>query len=106
MYLYGPYSKTLTSHYYRIAENSNLRAAASVDLPSGFDRERFLKSIKNDPEWLEIATTLIERNKEILARGELVENVVNIKCWATQQQVAGVLDHLEQRGLTKCVADE
>lgn len=106
MYLYGPYSKTLTSHYYKIEENLDLHAVASADLPPEFDRERFLKSIKNDPEWLEIATTLIERNKEIRMCGELVENVVNIKCWATQQQVARVLDHLERCGLTKCVADE
>ena len=105
MYLYGPYSRTLAAEYYKIARNPDLYDGASSDLPQEFDRERFLGSIKNDPKWLEIASTLIERNKEIAGRNELVENVGNIKYWATSERIAGVLDDLEARGLVKTLAD-
>ena len=105
MYLYGPYSKTLACHYYTMSRSPGLYGGASAELPSGFDREGFLRSVKDDPKWLEIATTLIERNKEIAGRNELVENVGNIKYWATSERIAGVLDDLEAHGLVKIVTD-
>lgn len=99
MYLYGPYSRTLTDDYYEIAENPDLYGGASSELPQKFDREGFLGSVENDQKWLEIATTLMERNKEIRDHDKLVENVMNIKHWASQQKIAGILDHLERHRL-------
>ena len=101
MYLYGPYSRTLTTDYYSIARNPSSYDGASSDLPPEFDREGFLESVKNDQEWLEIATTLIERSKEIRGHDELVKNVMIIKHWATRQQISDILDHLERHSLVK-----
>ena len=99
MYLYGPYSRTLTDDYYEIAENPDLYDGAPRDLPPEFDREGFLRSVENDQRWLEIAATLIERNKEIRGHDELVKNVMGIKHWASRQRIADVLDSLERHGL-------
>ena len=105
IYLYGPYSKTLKADYYRMAENPDLYEAAQSDLPSEFDQDGFLKAVRNDARWLEIATTLMERNKEILVHDELVENVRPIKHWATRERIEEVLNDLEMHNLVKRVAD-
>lgn len=39
IYLYGPYSKTLASHYEDMIEDPRLYSDASPDLPPEFDRE-------------------------------------------------------------------
>lgn len=105
IYLYGPYSKTLKDDYYRMAENPDLYEAAQADLPSEFDQDGFLKAVRNDARWLEIATTLMERNKEIPVHDELVENVRPIKHWATRERIEEVLNDLERHNLVKRVAD-
>ena len=105
IYLYGPYSETLTDDYYRMAENPDLYEAAQADLPSEFDQDGFLKAVRNDARWLEIATTLMERNKEILVHDELVENVELIKHWATHERIEEVLNDLERHSLVKRVVD-
>ena len=101
MYLYGPYSRTLTDDYYEIAEKPDLYATASLDLPPEFDREGFLGSIKNDLQWLEVAATLIDHNTELCRHDELVDNVESTKIGVEWEYVEGVLGDLDKHGLVR-----
>ena len=101
MYLYGPYSRTLTDDYYEIAEKPDLYAAAPPDLPPEFDREGFLGSIKNDLKWLEVAATLIDHNAELCRHDELVDNVESTMVGVDTEYVEGVLSELDKHGLVK-----
>ena len=97
--LYGPYSETLRDDYYEMAENPDLYGGASPDLPPEFDRGEFLKIVKNDPKWLEVATTLIDHNRGIRKHDELVDNVENTKNGVELQYIEDVLIDLDKHGL-------
>lgn len=99
MYLYGPYSRGLTTDYYSLARDSKRNANSTVTLPDVFRREDFLRDVKNDPDWLEVATTIIDRNGRIRERAALAENVWHMKSQFGRQYIKEVLDELEDRRL-------
>lgn len=101
MSLYGPYSRTLTDDYYKIAGDPDLCDGTSSDLPREFDREAFLETVKNDPKWLEVAATLMDHNSEIGRHDELVDNVENTKNGVKLQYIESVLSDLDRRGLVR-----
>lgn len=99
MYLYGPYSRGLTADYYSLARDPKSNAGSSVALPDGFRREDFLRDVKDDPGWLEVATTIIDRNGRIRERAALAENVWHMKSQFGRRYIEEVLDDLEDRRL-------
>lgn len=101
MYLYGPYSRTLVTDCYKIARDRSLYDSAAPDLPSEFDHGSFLRSVKNDPKWLEIATTLIEQSSAIGKRDKLVENVERTKNGVKRRYIESVLGDLDRHDLIK-----
>ena len=95
MYLYGPYSSELAADYYALARGE--RGGAAV--PDRFRKGDFLKSIRNDPEWLEIAATIIDRDRHADTLAALVKDVCRIKSGFDGKFIIGVLDDLKARGL-------
>lgn len=99
MYLYGPYSRGLTADYYSLARDPKNNADSPVALPDGFRREDFLRDVKDDPGWLEVATTIIDRNGRIRESAALAENVWHMKSQFGRRYIEEVLDDLEGRRL-------
>ena len=97
-YLYGPYSSELAADYYALARNSGQYSRSSANL-DGFRKDNFLKAIRNDPHWLEIATTIIDKNESTKERTNLVEKVCHIKSQFDKKFITGVLDDLEAHRL-------
>ena len=98
MYLYGPYSKDLAADYYALARRSGLDGRCSA-VPAGFRKDVFLTSIRNDPKWLEIAATIVDKNESIKGRTDLLNKVCLTKCGFPEEFINGVLNDLEARGL-------
>lgn len=94
MYLYGPYSRQLTTDYYRLARCRDQYDVASTDLPGTFQKDAFLKAVRNDPAWLEVASTLLSKNENIVERSALLDTVYNIKHEFGREFIAGVLEDL------------
>ena len=102
IYLYGPYSESLTDEYYALARNGRQYAAATPDLPESFRREGFLDLVGGRSDgWLEIAASLISKSECITQRDVLVENTESTKAGFTSGFIAGVLRELEETGLLK-----
>ena len=101
MYMYGPYSPSLTTDYYELAKDNDAKISNSMALPVEFRQDEFLTSLKNDPQWLEIATTLIDRNHVIHSRDTLVNRVYHIKSHFNLQFIHSVLDDLVKHNLVK-----
>ena len=99
LYLYGPYSSELAADYYALARGSGKDGRASVTTPDGFRKDDFLKAIRNDPKWLEIAVTIIDRNEHIKGRASLMEKVCRIKSGFNEKFITGVLSDLEANSL-------
>ena len=99
LYLYGPYSSELAADYYALARTSGQYARSSAANLDGFRKDDFLKAIRNDPYWLEIATTMIDRNESTKERTALVEKVCRIKSQFDEEFITGVLGDLEAHGL-------
>lgn len=99
MYLYGPYSRGLTADYYSLARDTKSNTDSLVALPARFRREDFLRDVKDDPGWLEVATTIIDRNGRIRERAALAENVWHMKSQFGRRYIEEVLDDLEGRRL-------
>ncbi|MYC72913.1 MAG: hypothetical protein F4X17_19610 [Gemmatimonadetes bacterium] len=99
MYLYGPYSSALAADYYALARDSGQDSRFSAAIPDGFKKDDFLKAVRNDPKWLEIAATIIDRNEHTGERTALMEKVCRIKSGFDGEFIAGVLDDLEEHGL-------
>lgn len=97
MYLYGPYSRGLTADYYSLARDSKRAAGSTGPLPAEFRREDFLRDVKNDPGWLEVATTIIDRNGRVRERAALAENVWHMKSQFGRPYIEEVLGELEDR---------
>ena len=99
IYLYGPYSSELAADYYALARGSGQDNKRSASVPSGFRKGDFLKATRNDPKWLEIAATIIDRNEHTGGRASLMEKVCRIKSGFDREFIAGVLGDLEEHGL-------
>ena len=101
IYLYGPYSRDLAADYYELAQDwHERRSKSSVALPNRFNESRFLEvNHNNNPKWLEVATTIIDRNKKIKNRDGLTENVWNIKSHFEKKFIIEVLSDLEKHRL-------
>ena len=100
IYLYGPYSQSLISECYVLANNrKELYDAVDAVLPESFQSQNFLNLIQDkNTDWLEIATTLMNKN-HITNREDLVENVENTKNGFTREFISGVLDDLSNTNL-------
>ncbi len=101
IYLYGPYSTSLTEKFYELAENPELYDATE-QLQTSFQSQDFLGLVQGkDLDWLETATTMMARNKDIKERDALVENIEYIKGGFSQEFITDVLVDLEDRNLLK-----
>ena len=103
MYLYGPYSRSLIEKSYELANNSEKLYKPVKPLPkTSFDDEGFIHLVKDkNNDWLEIATTLIDRNRTIAQRDSLLENIENTKNGFTRKFIANVLNDLKNINLVK-----
>ena len=99
MYLYGPYSSSLAADYYELAREQDDRLPAIVS--DEFKRDDFLKAVRNDPKWLEVAATIIDRNEHTRGRAALMDKVCRIKSKFDKKFIAGVLGDLEKHGLVR-----
>lgn len=99
IYLYGPYSSTLATDYYELARDDSQSKRLPVTIPNEFKKDDFLKAVHNDPEWLEIAATFIDRNERTKNRTALLEKVCHIKSGFEEKFIADVLVDLEKHHL-------
>ena len=99
LYLYGPYSSELAADYYALARGSGRDGRSPAAIPGGFRKGDFLKAVRNDPRWLEIAATIMDRNEHTKGRASLMEKVCRTKSGFGEEFIADVLGDLEARGL-------
>ena len=99
MYLYGPYSSPLAADYYTLAREQDGRLPDTT--PDEFRRDDFLKAVHNDPEWLEVAATIIDRNEHTRRRASLMEKVCRIKSKFDEKFITDVMSDLEKHGLVR-----
>lgn len=99
IYLYGPYSNTLIDDCYELARDAGQYANLSADTPDTFRKDIFLKTIRNDPDWLAVAATIIDRNKTTTERTALMGRVCRIRHQVDEEFVTGVMHDLETQGL-------
>ena len=102
-YLYGPYSIKLAADYYALARNGSYDKYESAT-PDEFRRDDFLKAVRNDPDWLNIAATIVDSNQDVKERAALMEQVCRMKSLHTKEFIAGVLGDLEKHGLVTVYA--
>ena len=102
-YLYGPYSINLAADYYALARNGSYGACTSTT-PDEFKRDDFLRAVRNDPDWLEIAATIVDRNQNVEKRAALMEQVCRMKSTFDREFIGGVLDDLEKHRLVTVYA--
>lgn len=101
-YFSGPASTSMMGDYNRYsechAENPDGRMATAqivIRLPDSFQSEEFLSLVRGrDNGWLEIATTLMDRNATFSNRKDLIENVEWTTNGFSTGYIAGVLDDL------------
>lgn len=99
LYLYGPYSSELAADYYALARGNCKDSRTSVSTPDGFRKDDFLKAIRNDPKWLEIAVTIIDRNEYTKGRTSLMEKVCRMKSGFDEKFIVSVFGDLEASSL-------
>lgn len=99
LYLYGPYSSELAADYYTLARSSGKNGRTSGTIPDVFRKNDFLKAIRNDPKWLEIAATIVDRNEHTKGRASLMEKVCRMKSGFDEKFIASVLGDLEANSL-------
>lgn len=99
IYLYGPYSSALAADYYALARGDRQGSRPLATIPDGFKKDDFLKAVRNNPEWLEVATTIVDRNKHTCGRAALMGKVCRIKSGFDEKFIASVLGDLEEYGL-------
>ena len=99
MYMRGPYSSKLTDDYYSLARGPGLSGVDPDALPTEFKRDDFLRDAQNDSDWLEVATTLIDKNDGARERDVLLETVLLMKSKFGKPYIDGVLRDVESRCL-------
>ena len=99
MYLYGPYSSPLAADYYTLAREQDDILPDTT--PDEFKKDDFLKAVHNDPNWLEVAATIIDRNEHTRIRASLMEKVFRIKSTFDKKFITGVMNDLEKHGLVR-----
>ena len=97
-YIYGPYSNKLGADYYALARNGSYDEY-ELAMPDEFRRDDFLKAVRNDPKWLNIAATIVDINDDVEERTALMEEVCRIKSMFDKEFIAGVLGDLEKHRL-------
>ena len=103
IYLYGPYSNMLAADYEALARNGLHEKCESVT-PGEFRRDDFLEAVRNDPDWLEIAATIVDINKDVEERAALMKEVCHIKFMFDKKFIDDVLGDLEKHGLVTVCA--
>ena len=98
IYLYGPYSNRLGVDYEELARSGSYDEYEPTT-PAEFRRDDFLKAIRNDPKWLNIAATIVDINDDVEERTALMEEVCRIKSMFDKEFIAGVLGDLEKHHL-------
>lgn len=98
IYLYGPYSSTLSKDYYKLSRNGDVKNNNTILHPD-FNQNDFLIATQNNTDWLEIATTLIDRNKTTPDRPVLLDKVYAIKPQFDIEFISSILDDLVKRNL-------
>jgi uncharacterized protein YwgA len=97
VYIHGPYSKGLAEDYYTLAEHGIF---PDTNLPDTFDSEDFFTFVtREDPLWLEAASTLLSLNRSIANRGCLIDRIRNMKDHIPVATVESILNELEDRHL-------
>ena len=104
MYLYGPYSSPLAADYHALARSGRQDSRLPATVPDGFKKDAFLKAVRNDPDWLEVAATIIDRTRHTDGRAALMDEVCRIKSGFAREFIASVLDDLEERCLVSVCA--
>lgn len=99
IYLYGPYSRALAADYYELARDGSQNKRLPATITNEFKKDDFLKAVRNNPEWLEIAATFIDRNEHAKDRTALLEKVCHIKSGFEEEFIADVLADLEKHRL-------
>ncbi len=103
IYLYGPYSNKLGADYEALARNG-IYGKYEPTTPDEFRKDDFLKAVRNDPDWLEIAATIVRINGNVGERTAMMEKVYRIKFMFDREFVDGVLRDLEKHGLVTVCA--
>ena len=101
IYLYGPYSSPLAADYYALARNGRQDGRLPAAVPDEFRQDDFLKAVHNDPKWLEVAATIVDRNTHTDGHAALLDEVCRIKSVYSEKFIAGVLGDLEESGLVR-----
>lgn len=104
IYLYGPFSNGLAADYYALARDSGQDSRYPAAIPGEFRKDDFMKSIRNDPDWLETATTLIDMSERTKGRTALLEKVCRIKYGFSEKFITDVLNDLETHSLVSISA--
>ena len=99
IYLYGPFSDALAVDYYALARSGRQAGKIPAAVPDEFRKDDFLKAVRNDSDWLEIAATIVDVNADTDRRAALMECVCRIKNGFDERYIAGVLGDLEKDGL-------
>ena len=99
IYLHGPYSKRLAADYYSLASDGRRDIVSPMSNPVQFRESDFLKAIHNDPKWLEIATTLLDRYNVTKDLNTLVKEVDRVKFMFGREFIVDVLEDLKAHGL-------
>ena len=99
IYMYGPYSRRLAADYYSLASDGRRDIVSPMLNPAQFRESDFLKVIRNDPKWLEIAATLLDRYNETKDLNILVEEVGRVKFMFGREFIVDVLKDLKTHGL-------
>lgn len=103
IYLYGPYSRTLTEDYYGLARNPKRYRKARPELPRQFRSGQFLDFVRGRGDgWLEVAATLLSKRKRIPERDALLQSTENTKVMFTRGFIEETLRGLEGADLIKC----
>ena len=103
IYLYGPYSGTMTEEFYALARNPELYRKARPELPRQFSSGQFLGFVRNrSNDWLEMAATLLSKRKRIPQRDVLLQNAEDTKVGFTRGFIEETLRDLEGAGLLEC----
>ena len=102
MYLYGPYSGTLTEEYYGLAQNPGQYRDAGPELPQQFRSGQFLDFVRNrNNDWLEIAATLLSKRERIPERDVLLQNTEDTKVGFKRGFIEETLRGLEGADMIK-----